>query len=285
MKRGWLVHNGFYTSESFERLFQSLMREAEPLGLSLRFIGNDRLCPFLPPDPGERPDFVLFWDKDVRLASQLESAGIPVFNCARGIALCDDKTLTWLTLKDIVPMPETIPAPMTFFDYGEAEFLSGVEAKLGFPYIIKEGCGSFGQQVYLIRTHEEGLLKTRELAGRPFLYQRLVRESLGRDLRVYVCGGRPAACMERIAPPGDFRSNIGAGGKAAPHRLSAREEETAVRAAQALGLTFAGVDLLFSNDGPLLCEVNSNAHFSALQSLTGVNISREILLSVLSKLR
>ena len=284
MKRGWLIQNGFYHSESFERLFLSLRREAEALGLSLCLKGNDSLCPFQPQELLERPDFVLFWDKDVRLADQLESAGLRVFNGARGIALCDDKTLTYLALKDRLPMPETILAPMTFFDYGEASFLSRVEETLSFPYLIKEGCGSFGRQVYLIHSHEEGLAKVRQLAGKPFLFQRFIRASAGRDLRVYVCGGKTVACMERVAPPGDFRSNIENGGKAVLHRLTKEEEALAVQAVQMLGLTFAGVDLLFTPEGPLLCEVNSNAHFSGLQALTGVNIPREILLSVLSSL-
>ena len=282
--RGWLVHNSFFLSESFERLFLSLKKEAESLGLSLRLIGNADLCPIGPSALAEKPDFILFWDKDVRLAFQLERLGIPVFNSAKSIALCDDKTLTWLALAGDVPMPQTILAPMTFYDYGDLSFLSGIEEELSFPYLIKEGCGSFGQQVYLIRSHEEGVRKTGELAGRPLLFQRFVRSSSGRDLRVYVCGEKPVACMERIAPPGDFRSNISNGGKAVPHLLSAQEEELAVAAVRKLGLTFAGVDLLFSQDGPLLCEVNSNAHFAGLQSLTGVNIPREIFLSILSAL-
>ena len=284
MMRGWLIHNSFYLSESFERLFRALKKEAESLGLSLRLTGNADLCPVGLPAQEKRPDFVLFWDKDVRLAAQLENLGIPVFNSARSIALCDDKTLTWLALAGEVPMPETILAPMTFFDYGDVSFLPGIEERLSFPYLIKEGCGSFGQQVYLIRSHEEGLTKTRELAGKPLLFQRFIRSSAGRDLRVYVCGEKPVACMERIAPPGDFRSNIAGGGKAVPHLLSAQEEDLAVRAVRKLGLTFAGVDLLFSGDGPLLCEVNSNAHFAGLQSLTGANIPREIFLSILSAL-
>ena len=284
MKRCWLVHNGFYHSESFERLFFSLQKEAEPLGLSLHLKGNDSFCPMSLVRKDELPDFVLFWDKDVRLAYQLECLGVPVFNCAKSIALCDDKTLTYLALADKVPMPRTILAPMTFFDYGDASFLFEVEEELSFPFLIKEGCGSFGQQVYLIRSHEEGAAKLRQLAGRPLLFQEFVEASGGRDLRVYVCGGKPAACMERIAPPGDFRSNIGNGGRAVQHQLTRQEEELAVRAVRELGLTFAGVDLLFSPEGSLLCEVNSNAHFSGLQALTGVNIPREILLSVLSAL-
>ena len=284
MKRGWLIYNGFYQSESSERLFLSLRKEAEALKLSLCLTGNDSLCPFRPQAFQDRPDFVLFWDKDVRLAVQLERAGFRVFNSASGIALCDDKTLTYLALKDRFPMPETILAPMAFYDYGDAAFLSGVEEALTFPYLIKEGYGSFGRQVYMIRSHEEGLTKVRQLAGKPFLFQRFIQTSAGRDLRVYVCGGRPVACMERIAPPGDFRSNIENGGRAVPHRLTGEEEALAVQAVQALGLTFAGVDLLFTPEGPLLCEVNSNAHFSGLQALTGVNIPREILLSVLSSL-
>ena len=285
MKHGWLVYNGFFHSESFSRLFGSILSEAEALGISLRMVGNDQLCP---PDAflkaHEKPDFVLFWDKDVRLAFQLEKAGIPVFNSAKSIALCDDKTLTCLALDSAVPMPETILCPMTFYEYGDVSFLSRVEDALSFPYILKEGQGSFGQQVYLIRTHEEGVQKLRELAGKPLLFQRFVSSSFGRDLRVYVCGGQCAAAMERVAPPGDFRANVMNGGKAAAHRLSAQEERIALQAAKALGLTFAGVDLLFSGDGPLVCEVNSNAHFTAIMNLTGVRIPKLILECILNQL-
>ena len=85
-------------------MFLALKKEAESLGLSLRLTGNAELCPVGSEALKDRPDFVLFWDKDVRLAFQLERLGIPVFNSAKSIALCDDKTLTWLALAGDVPM-------------------------------------------------------------------------------------------------------------------------------------------------------------------------------------
>lgn len=283
--KGWLIVNGFYHSDSFDRLYEALLCQAQALGLSLMLKTNEELCPFPDEALQDRPDFVLFWDKDVRLAYQLESLGIKVFNSARSIALCDDKTLTYLALKNSVPMPETILGPTAFSGYGEAAFLCRVEQALSYPFVIKEGFGSFGQQVYLVSERSEALDRLRKTGEKPLLFQRFISESAGRDLRVYVCGGKCVAAMERLAPPGDFRANIMNGGKARAHRLTAKEEAISLTAAETLGLTFAGVDLLFSVHGPLLCEVNSNAHFFGLQKMTDTDIPKEILLSVMRALR
>ena len=85
------------------------------------------------------------------------------------------------------------------------------------------------------------------------------------------------AAMLRHSESGDFRSNLTIGGSMEPHALTRAEEALAVRAVQALGLDFAGVDLLFGRDGPVLCEVNSNAHFVTTLQCTGVNMAVEIL--------
>ncbi len=284
MKNGWLIGNGFYHSGSFDSLYASLIQEAQALDVSLTLMFNDGLCPFPDLKKEPPPDFVLFWDKDICLAAQLEKADIPVFNSSRSIALCDDKTLTYVTLSGVVPMPETILAPTAYYGYGDASFLSRVEQKLSFPYVFKEGYGSFGRQVFLIHDREEGLAHLNALDGKPALFQRFVSSSAGRDVRVYVCGGRCVAAMERIAPAGDFRANIMNGGTGRLHVLSKEEEEISLKSVAALDLTFGGVDLLFSPEGPLLCEVNSNAHFAGLCKASGVNIPREILLSVLSAL-
>ncbi len=109
------------------------------------------------------------------------------------------------------------------------------------------------------------------------LFQRFIKESAGRDLRLYVVGGRVVAAMERVNHSGDFRANIAGGGSARPHKVSAQEEELALLACRHLGLDFGGIDLLQSKDGPVLCEVNSNAHFQALRELSGVDPADHIL--------
>ncbi|MPN39908.1 Ribosomal protein S6--L-glutamate ligase [bioreactor metagenome] len=80
--------------------------------------------------------------------------------------------------------------------------------------MIKAGCGSFGAQVFLAHTVDEAAQRVRAMAGEPVLFQRFIRESAGRDLRLYVVGGRVIAAMERVNLAGDFRANIASGGSA-----------------------------------------------------------------------
>ena len=277
MLHGWLIGNGFMKSAAFERLYAVLESAAKACGVLLTRRYNDEFCPFSGALFDAAPDFVLFWDKDVRLARQMEKQGLRLFNSAESIALCDDKTLTYLALQGAVPMPETILAPLTFTDYGAGDFLDRVAECLSYPYVMKEGLGSFGQQVYLIHEKSEALTLLNRIGEKPVLFQKFIRESAGCDVRVYVVGGRCTAAMERRSPTGDFRANIGGGGTAFQHALSAEEERIALLSAKRLGLTFGGVDLLMSENGPLLCEVNSNAHFAALSALTGVNPAINIL--------
>ena len=110
------------------------------------------------PEKAILPDFALFFDKDIRLALQLEMLGLRLFNSAKAIKVCDDKTLTYLMLKPAgLPMPETILCPQTFpeLGYGDMSFIDTVAESLSYPFVIKEGCGSFGQQVYLAGGQEE----------------------------------------------------------------------------------------------------------------------------------
>ena len=273
-----LIENGFLRTAPFLRIYEAFEYAAEKLGYSLTRVTNDMLCPL--PDQLPGTDAVLFWDKDVRLASQLERRGLPVFNGSRAIAVCDDKTLTWLSLLEQVPMPETVLAPMAYGQIADTGFLERIEARLGFPYVLKEGIGSFGQQVYLINSREEALACLKAAGERPVLFQRFVQEANGTDKRVYVVGGRCVAAMRRHAPPGDFRSNIGNGGTAEACNITPEEERVALRASRAFGLQFAGVDLLPSVQGPVVCEVNSNAHFTALSRIANVDIAREILIGL-----
>lgn len=269
--RGWLIENGFLKSAAFDQMYGALENAAARQGISLERRANEMFCPLSDALFLNAPDFVLFFDKDVRLARQMEQRGLPVFNSARSIALCDDKTLTYLALKDAVPMPETILAPLTFTNYGQAAFLDRVGETLKYPYVMKQGCGSFGREVYLVESAAQARAILAPLGERPVLFQRFVRESFGRDARLYIVGGRCVAAMERENLSGDFRANIAGGGRAKKHVPTDEEIKVALTAARALGLTFAGVDLLFSENGPLLCEVNSNAHFTALRELTGID--------------
>lgn len=271
MKTALFIRNAFLYTSSFQAIQRDMEEAAKRQGFRFDCRTN---ADFVPPEALDNlPPVALFWDKDIRLAKLLEHSGLRLLNSANSIEICDDKTLTYLCLKNRLPMPQTLLCPKTFegLGYGGMDFVHQAAQVLGLPFVIKEGYGSYGNQVYLVHTVEEA----KELLGRlkavPVLFQRFIKESAGRDVRAYVVNGQVVAAMQRVNLSGDFRANIADGGKGAAYTLSKEEEELSLLACRLLGLDFAGVDLLFSNEGPLLCEVNSNAHFAALKEVTGVN--------------
>ncbi|MCR5809028.1 MAG: RimK family alpha-L-glutamate ligase [Clostridiales bacterium] len=288
MPRGWLVVNRFLNTSKFSDLTMRFLASAEKLGAELRVFTNDELLPCMGGEDGllpiERPDFVLFYDKDVMLARQLERRGLRLFNSARAIELCDDKSLMHFELEGRVPMPRTICAPFTFENVGYTEtgFVDEIFAELGAPVVVKEVCGSFGQQVWLARDPDEARRILGLVGGRRVIFQEFISSSFGRDVRINVVGGRAVASMLRFNEHGDFRANISNGGSMLPHTPSPAEEELALTVSGLLGLDFCGIDLLFGKDGePILCEVNSNAHFKSIFDCTGVNAADEIIAHII----
>ena len=162
---GWMIVNHFLNRPKFEELTHLFLDAAKSLNIHLVVKDNaDRLVhctsggikSFFPAK--EKPDFVLFWDKDILLARYLEMQNIPVYNSSEAIQICDDKRLTHMALmRQSLPMPETIFAPMTYANIGfqTLDFLTGVRDRLGFPMIVKEAYGSFGEQVYLVEDEKE----------------------------------------------------------------------------------------------------------------------------------
>lgn len=290
MQNGFLVVNHFLQTSKFTDLYERLKKGAEAAGLTLTVkTGCELLCEvqsgFLKEQ--EKPDFVLFWDKDIRLAKLLEGMGIRLFNSAAAIEACDDKSLTHLALSGIVPMPKTICAPMTYeaVGYPDLSFVEKVGEALGFPMVIKECFGSFGAQVYLVNTLAEAKEKVKSLAGKPFIFQEFIAASTGRDIRLQVVGDHVIAAMLRFSETGDFRAGITSGGSMKPYEPTEKQKELAVLVCKTLGLDFAGVDFLFGeNDEPILCEVNSNAHFKNLYDCTGVDAAAEIMAYIRKKL-
>lgn len=278
MKRAWMIVNAFLKTPSFLRMEQAFLAAAKKAGLVLEVKGNDA---FIAKESlTGHPDAALFFDKDVRLAQRLEMSGMRLFNSSSAIAVCDDKTATTLAMeKASLPQPQTLLCPLTYAGVGfdSLAFLTGVGDTLGFPMVVKEAFGSFGKQVYLAQNIDELKKIVLDTAPRPMLFQAFVSESFGVDLRVYVVAGRSVAAIRRVNQTGDFRANIESGAVAYPHFLTKEEDALAVRACRACGADFAGVDLLFSKNGPLVCEVNSNAHFMGLIQATGVNPAEHIV--------
>lgn len=287
MFHGLMVVNAFLRTTKFDDLYHFLLEAARRAGMSLDVMTNAELCCQVETADLSAYHFVIFWDKDVQLAMQLEARGLRVFNSAQSILWCDDKALTYLKLREAhIPMPRTLLAPKTFSNIGypDTAFLHEVAETLGFPIVIKECFGSFGQQVYLAQSMDALREKVVSLAGVPLLFQELIQESYGHDVRINVVDGRVVASMHRRSTDGDFRSNLTRGGAMEVCTPTQEQAALALQAVHALKLDFAGVDVLFGKDGPLICEVNSNAHFKTTLECTGVNIADEIMRSISGKL-
>ncbi len=287
--QGILIVNEFLQSNKFNDIHDRLLSAAAKHGISMELRTNAQILIDITMRPPEKQaDFILFWDKDIKLATYLEQLGYPVFNSAKAIETCDDKALTHLMLmREGIPMPETILAPMTFenIGYTNYHFLDAVERRLGFPMVIKECFGSFGQQVYLIHSREECIERMKSIGSKPVLFQQFLQSSFGRDIRLQVVGGKVIAGMYRYSENGDFRANLTIGGKMRSFEPTKRQQELAVRCCDIIGLDFAGVDLLFGEEEePLVCEVNSNAHFKNIYECTGVDAADAILRHIRERL-
>ncbi len=294
--KGWLITNAFLHTHKFSEIHLWLTEAAKKLGVDLTVKTNAEVLVLLDADfanakctkTNDEPEFILFWDKDIRLAKFLEMKGYPVFNSSEGIAACDDKSLTHLYLQEAgIKMPKTIIAPMTFSNigYNNLGFLEQVEREIPYPIILKECFGSFGQQVYKADNRQELKDRILSIGAKPILFQEFIQSSQGKDIRLQVVGNQVVAAMYRYSDKGDFRANISNGGKMKSYEPSQKQMDLAVACCNILGLDFAGVDILFGkNQEPIVCEVNSNAHFKNIYDCTGINIADSILAYIIKKI-
>ncbi|MDC7225056.1 MAG: RimK family alpha-L-glutamate ligase [Spirochaetales bacterium] len=204
----------------------------------------------------------------------LERLGVPCLNSAHHIDLVKDKLYTQQILAERnLPFPKTML--MKFPVNTEL-----IEKKIGFPIIIKTLSGSQGKGVFLTENKKSlsDLVHMIEVTNPKanIIFQEFVKDSYGRDLRVFTIGGVVVACMERVAKGDDFKANYSAGGKVKEFPLTPEIEWLALEASRTLGLEIAGVDLLFDKDHYKICEVNSSPGFEGLEQATGVNIPQKI---------
>lgn len=280
---GWIIINGSLATDKFLD-YANLMKEAAlKQGIQTICLKNDDVLTLLCPKNGlvssianssiPLPDFAFFIDKDIYLARQLEQLGVRVFNTSKAIEISDDKIYTYQMLQQHqLPIPKTIIAPKKYYAGSySSDYIQQVIDRLGFPLIVKEAFGSFGEQVYLINDKDELTNIISHIQQRPFLFQAYVEESKGRDIRVQVVGGMAITAVKRQNNQ-DFRANVTNGGKMLPFPMNAELEKMATKAAKAIGADFAGVDFLFGpNNELLICEINANAHIRNLYECTGVN--------------
>jgi len=287
MQSCWVIYNGSLTSDKFKDQAELMKEAAERAGLCTELKKNYEVMMNLDTILENRPDFVVFLDKDILLANFLKNSGIPVFNDPDVIETCDNKAIQYLELsKQGIAMPETIIAPKVYpnFTIKDSGYYEQVLERLGLPMVIKEGHGSFGMKVYLIETEEQFYEKTDELRGIDYVFQKFIATSRGRDIRVNIVGDEIVAAMHRQSET-DFRANITNGGVATVIELTDQQTALAIQAAHAVGAEFAGVDLLFGdNEEPLVCEVNAAAHIRNIYNVTGINVADAMIAYILRKL-
>ena len=205
---------------------------------------------------------------------QLEAMGVPLVNGASAIARSRDKLAALQQLA-----AAGVGIPRTVLARGKGEVRELVAQVGGLPAILKLIQGTQGVGVMIAHSEAEvtSILGTLWDLGQEILLQEFVAESGGRDVRALVVGERVAGAMRREARKGEFRSNLHRGGSGSPVQLPAEYAQAAVRAAQVLGLGVAGVDLLESEGGPKVMEVNSSPGFEGLERATGLDIAGEIV--------
>ena len=172
-----------------------------------------------------------------------------------------------------------IGLPVTGFAHSTKDVHGLINTVGGAPLVVKLLEGTQGIGVVLAETQKaaESVIEAFRGLEANILVQEYIKEAGGSDVRCLVVGGKVIAAMQRQARPGEFRSNLHRGGTAVSAKLSPEERSTAVRAAKAMGLNVAGVDILRSNHGTVVMEVNSSPGLEGIERATGVDVAGRII--------
>ena len=180
-----------------------------------------------------------------------------------------------------------INMPITGFASHTKDIEGVIESVGSTPLIMKLLQGTQGQGIVLAETRKaaESVMSAFRQLDADIMVQEFIKESGGKDIRAFVVGDEVVASMKRIAPEGEFRSNVHRGGTMDKVQLSSEEENMAVNASRILGLSIAGVDLMRSNRGPLILEVNSSPGLQGIESCSEVDVAEKIILHIQTWLR
>ena len=285
---GWILYKN-PIKESYET--QKLIEEFEKQGIKVRVVHPDDVDIFVDRDDRKSilvagstrqlPDFVMprtgsgttYFIKAI--IRHLERLGVVLINGSDAIDNVKDKLYTQQILGESkLPVPKTllVKHPIN---------LEWVEKNINFPVIIKTLSGSFGAGVFLAETKKqlEQLVKMAEITKKSYniIVQEFIKDSWGKDIRVFVLNKKVIGCMMRQATDGDFRANITRGGEGIPYQITEDIEWLGGESARLLGLDIAGVDLLFNNGSYSICEVNSSPGFEGMDKYTTTNIAEDIV--------
>ncbi len=216
------------------------------------------------------------------LLRQFELMGVPTLLRADGLLAVRDK------LGCLQAMSASgLAVPKTAFIGSLRDLKDLIPRVGGFPMVIKLVESTHGIGVVLAenlaaaRSSIEVFLQLRQRV----ILQEFIAEAKGTDIRAFVVGGKVVAAMQRHAAPGDFRSNLHCGGTARPIKLKSDEQELAINAARITGLEVAGVDLLRSDRGPLILEINASPGLKGIERTSKVDVSGQIIQTLEKKLR
>ena len=172
-----------------------------------------------------------------------------------------------------------IGLPLTGFANSPGDTEDLIKIVGGAPLVVKLLEGTQGKGIVLAETYKaaESLIDAFRELGANFLVQEFIKEAGGADIRAFVIGDKVVAAMKRQAKEGEFRSNLHRGGTATIVKLTPEERSTAIRAAKKMGLNIAGVDLLRSNHGPVVMEVNSSPGLEGIEKATGKDVATMII--------
>ena len=212
--------------------------------------------------------------RGVSVVRAFERMGVIVLNEGDGIQSSRDKLLASQKMNEGgVPIPITAQVG-TWQDTRRAVSRVG-----GTPCVIKTNEGTHGSGVFLAHTEQQArqlVYQMLERGLRP-LVQEYISESHGQDIRAFVVGGKVVASMRRKAKGNEFRSNFHLGGEVEKLTISDEYAEIACKAAEILGLEIAGVDMLESDRGPLVLEVNSSPGLEGIEAASGINVASRII--------
>jgi len=214
--------------------------------------------------------------KGLYVTKILESKGYPVVNSYAVSSLCADKLLTTLALRKA-----GIPCPRTFVAFDIAAALNTLD-ELRYPAVIKPVFGSWGRLVAPLKDPQsaKAILESRESMGalyQIYYIQELVEKVSNRDIRSFIIGDKVVTAIYRIAGQGEWRTNTALGGRAEVCPVTPEIEEISLKAAKAIGEGVFGVDILETEKGMLVNEVNHTMEYHTTVPLTGVDIPSMII--------
>ena len=205
---------------------------------------------------------------------QFEMMGVFPLNESQAISRSRDKLRCMQLLSR-----RGIGLPVTGFAHSTKDVEGLIELVGGAPLIVKLLEGTQGIGVVLCETKKaaESVIEAFRGLDANILVQEFIKEAGGADIRAFVVGDKVVASMERQGAPGEFRSNLHRGGTASKIKLTPEERSTAVRSAKAMGLKVCGVDLLRSNHGPVVMEVNSSPGLEGIEEASGIDVAARII--------